>query len=197
MWGVNPVKISHKPNKNTLLYVGVIRQSSGLELVYDFLKENKKYKLKVIGVCDDETYKQHQKEIKKRGIQDQVYFPNKFFSQEELEELSKECFVGLAPYTIDDSNVIYYSDPGKVKTYAEINLPVIISNTSSILPYIRKFNSGIVMDRTVDSLKSAVSAIQNNYVKYSKGVENFNKYFYYETYYSKNFSALENSQYEW
>lgn len=191
MWGVDPKEIRHDKKKNTLLYVGVIRPSSGLELAYNFLKENKKYKLYVIGVCDKTIYQQHMKKIKEWKIEDRVYFPNIFFSQEQLEELSKDCFVGIAPYTIDKTNVIYYSDPGKVKTYAELNLPVILTKTSSILPFVIQFGSGIAIDRTVESFADAVKRIHKYHVQYSKGVSKFNKFFYYQRYYSKNFSALE------
>lgn len=193
MWAVNPKNIKRDWNKinTTLLYVGVIRSSSGLELVYDYLEKQKKYSLKVIGVCDQQTYSYHQQLIKKKGITQRVLFPNKFYMEKELNEISKTCFVGLAPYTIDNANVIYYSDPGKVKTYAEMNLPIIISNTSMIVPYIKKYTAGEVIERNVESLHSAIEKIRMNYEDYLKGLDKFNEYFYYDRYYAQKFKFLE------
>lgn len=193
MWGVNPTNIKRQLDKvrYTLLYVGVIRDTVGLDIVYQFLKKNKKFTLKIIGICDDTTYKRHLHEIESLQIEKQVYFPNRFFFDKELNELSKTCLAGLALYTTDDTNTIYYSDPGKVKAYAEMNLPVIMTKTSSIMPYIQNFRAGEVIDRTPVALKGAVDRITKNYSRYLEGLKKFNNYFYYETYYRKHFKFLE------
>lgn len=192
MWGVDPKAGSKKTPNNTLLYVGVIRhQTTGLEIVYEFLSKNKSYNLNVIGVCDEESYRQEYQLIKKYKIEDRVYFPNKFFPDEDLEIIAKKCFVGLALYTTEDTNVIYYSDPGKVKTYAELGLPVIITNTSSIIPYIRKFKSGEITQRNPEALGVAIQKIKNNYKVYQDGLNKFNNFFNYEKYYGERFTFLE------
>lgn len=192
MWGVKPKKITRNLNEidKSILHVGVIRNSSGLDVVYDLLKKHKDYKLTIIGVCDDITFSDHKKIINDYKIADRVFFPNRFYSDEELDEISKKSFVGVATYTIDKSNVIYYSDPGKVKTYAEMNLPIIMSNTSMIAPYISKYKAGEVIERDVDSLFEALEKIRANYKDYLKGLAQFNKHFYYKTYYNDGFKSL-------
>ncbi len=194
MWGVKSKNITRNLSKikYTLLYVGVVRNLVGLDIAYDFLRTHKKYKLKVIGICDATLYKKQKEMIKNYNIEGQVYFPNRFFYDDELNKVSKECLVGLALYTTNNTNAIYYSDPGKVKAYAEMGLPVIMSKTSSIYPYIKKFFAGEVIDRDAASLEKAIKAIQKNYGEYLKGVTNFNKYFYFEDYYDKSFKFLEN-----
>lgn len=193
MWGVRPkaIKRTFDSNNFSILFVGLIKESQGLEFFYDFLKVNKEYKLKIIGICDKKLYLKHVSIIKRYRIGNQVYFPNKFFSDEELNEISKECQVGIALYDIDKSNATYYTDPGKVKAYTELGLPVIMSNISSVAPYILKFKAGEVVDRNFESIKIAITKVRKNYKDYLDGVNNFNKYFYFEDYYGKKFKFLE------
>lgn len=195
MLGVKPkhIKRSLKAAGNTILFVGVVRQNVGLEIVYEFLKSYPEYHLKVIGVCDKPLYKKHLDLINQYKIVNQVYFPNRFFFDKELTKVSKKCFVGVALYTIDDTNTIYYADPGKVKTYSALGLPVIMSKTSSIAPYVRKFRSGEVIDRDASALSSAINKIKTNYTVYVDGVKKMNKHFYYQQYYREKFKFLESA----
>jgi len=195
LWGVKDkhIKRNFEKAKKNILFVGVIRPNVGLEIVYEFLRKNSEYSLKVIGICDQETYEKHQKIINDYSIEERVYFPNKFFFDSELNELSKECFVGVALYTIDNTSTIYYADPGKVKAYTEMGLPVIMSKTSSIAPYIQQFHAGKVIDRNATALSQALERIRKNYTAYEKGLVNFNKHFYYQMYYSQKFKFLEDA----
>lgn len=193
MWGVKYKNITRNLSKikNTLLYVGVLRGSMGLDIAYDFLRTHKEYKLKVVGVCDAVSYSKQKEMIKNYNIEKQVDFPNRFFFDDELDNLSKDCLAGLALYTTNSTNAIYYSDPGKVKAYTEMGLPVIMTRTSSIVPFIEKFKAGEVIARNTASFKRAIESIQGNYKSYTDGVLKFNKYFYFEDYYRKGFKFLE------
>ena len=193
LWGVRPKNIERNfaKAKNTILYVGVIRSNVGLEIVYEFLKNNPIYKLKVVGICDKELYRKHQEIIKRYSIASRVYFPNRFLFDEELNEISRECFVGVALYTVDKMTSIYHADPGKVKAYTEMNLPVIMTKTSSIAPYIKKFKAGEVIERNPKALLKAVVEIKKHYNNYLAGVKKFNEHFYYKTYYNKKFGFLK------
>lgn len=195
MLGVKPKVIIRTFDRNNfnILFVGLIKESQGLELVYDFLKENKEYKLNIIGVCEKNLYAKYMSIIKRYNIGDQVYFPNKFFSDAQLSEISEKCQIGIALYYADKSNVTYYTDPGKVKTYTELGLPVIMSNIPSIAPYILKFKAGEVVERNESALNSALKKIRDNYPIYVDGVKRFNKYFYFEDYYKERFKFLENA----
>lgn len=192
MWGVNPKKITRKLSVTQfhVLFVGLIKDSQGLEVVFAFLKDNKDTKLSIVGFCNDVLYKKYQELIHTFGIQKQVYFPNKFFSDEELDEFSQTCHVGIALYTIDSSNPTYYTDPGKVKAYAELGLPIIMSNTSAVAAYIKKFTAGEVIEKDPKSLQTALHRIKKNYIVYKQGLESFNKYFYYKEYYKEKFNCF-------
>ena len=193
LWGVKPKNIKRKLDTNnlTILFVGVMKGSQGVEFLFNFLKEHKNYKLKIIGVCIGDLYKKYSKIIEENGIEDQVYFPNRFFTDYELEEISKTCQVGIALYDITPTNGTYYTDPGKVKTYASLGLPIIMSDMSAIAPYIKRFNCGILVKRDDAELGKALLDMRKNYTKYLEGLRKFNSYFYYETLYRKTFRILE------
>ncbi|MBI3576827.1 glycosyltransferase [Candidatus Gottesmanbacteria bacterium] len=195
MWGVKSKEIvrrSPSGTRLTFLFVGLVRPSQGLELIFQYLKHHPKCRIKIIGICDNEAlFQRYQAMIKNLGIAAQVYFPNKFFTDKELTEISRDCHVGVAPYHLGPTHAEYYGDPGKIKTYAELGLPIIISNTTAIIPYIRRFHSGEIIQRNVKDVERAVSSIRRNYSSYIKGVSQFNKFFSYESYYRNKFSFLE------
>lgn len=193
LWGVKPriIRKGIPQGPLTMLFVGVIKESQGLDLIFSFLKENKNYKLNIIGVCDSRLYRKYKKLMALYGITNQIYFPNKFIPSRKLEIISKKCFVGVAPYLTGNMHGTYYIDPGKVKEYAELGLPIIMSNTSVIAPYVKKFNAGEVIKRDIESLRIAIEKIKKNYYVYLEGLKKFNAYFYYEDYYAQNFTFLE------
>ncbi|KKQ27406.1 MAG: hypothetical protein US43_C0031G0006 [Candidatus Levybacteria bacterium GW2011_GWA1_37_16] len=194
MWGVDAKPIKRESNKYnfSFLFVGQITDSQGLDFFYEFLKSHKEYSIKIIGICDEALYKKHQKLIKDYDIINQVYFPNKFFSNEELEKISKSCHVGVALYKLSKLNATYYTDPGKIKTYAQLGLPILMSDISAIASYIKKFNAGEVITLNKKSIYDGIVKIRNNYDSYTDGLEKFNRFFYYESYYRRLFSFLEN-----
>ena len=193
LWGVKPRKIQRDFEKTqySLLFVGLVKDSQGLELLFEFLRLHKKYSLKIIGVTHGNLYEHYQKMIKDLGISKQVYYPNRFFSTKDLDEISKTCFVGTAPYVTGKTNGTYFVDPGKVKAYTEMGLPVIMTITSAVAPYIKKYKAGELIKSDVHSFSQAILKIKRFYKMYLLGVKKFNDYFYYETYYKKKFDFLE------
>lgn len=193
MLGIKPKSIQRKFDKNNfcILFVGVIKEAQGLQYLFDFLKTNKNFSVKIIGMGSEELYKKYQTIIKNNKIESQVYFPNRFFEDKELEEISKSCQVGIALYDVGEFSSTYYTDPGKVKTYASLGLPIIMSNTSAIAPFIEKFQCGLLINRESREIGTALLDIKNNYAKYLEGLKKFNKHFFYESYYKKSFNFLE------
>jgi hypothetical protein len=192
MWGVKPKFIKRRPMKNQLqiLFVGLVKPSQGIESILYFLKTHKDYNIKILGICEAKFYKKLKDDIKKYGITKQVYFPNKFLSDKELEKESQDCHVAVALYDVSPLNATYYADPGKVKSYAEHGLPIVMSNISDSATYIKRFKCGEVID-SIDELEKAFIKIKKNYAVYQNGLEKFNSYFNYESYYKKSFLFLE------
>jgi glycosyltransferase involved in cell wall biosynthesis len=193
MWGVKPKKLDRKPSSKSfrILFVGVVKESQGLEYIFDFLKNHKECYLNIIGICDDILFKKYTKIIKNYNIEKQIYFPNKFFSDSDVDVISKKCHVGIAMYDTDPQNPTYYTDPGKVKAYIEMGLPVIMSDVSAVSPYIKKFKAGEVITQDKNAIQNAITKIKNNYYAYEIGVKKFCEYFYFESYYEQKFKFLE------
>ncbi len=193
MLGIKPKNIQRKFDKDNfcILFVGVIKEAQGLSFLFDFLKVNRDCSVKIIGMGSEDLYKKYQKIIKNYKIENQVYFPNRFFEDKELEEISKSCQVGIALYDTGELSSTYYTDPGKVKTYASLGLPIIMSNVSAVAPYIEKFHCGLLINRDTKEIGAALLEIKNNYDKYLRGLEKFNKHFSYESYYKRSFNFLE------
>lgn len=193
MWGVLPSKLKPKKNRERfdLLFVGLIKESQGLEFLFEFLRDNPKYFLHIIGVSSDTLFNKYKKMIQEFNIASQIFFPNKFYSDEQLEKLARSCSVGIGLYNADKSNPTYYTDPGKIKAYAQMGLPIIMTNVSGIAPYIKKFHAGVLITRNNRDLKGAIKEVRKNYNRYLTGLTKFNEFFYYERYYAAAFEFLE------
>lgn len=193
MWGVKRVR---KPritsgSRFTLLFIGLIKEGQGLEFIFSFLSKHKDYFVNIIGICDETLFRRYANLIRTLGVTNQVFFPNTFYSDAQLIRLAKTCYIGVAMYDTSPLNSAYFTDPGKVKAYVELGLPVIMSDTTSIAPFVKKYRCGEVIENNEKAFESAALKIQREYVKYCKGLQKFIYHFYFETYYKRAFGALE------
>lgn len=192
MWGMKlysgPKKTITSPLR--LLFVGAIRPSQGIENLLLFIKNTPKVQLSIVGVCEAALYKAYIKSIKEYKISDRVWFPNTFVSDKELSKLSRHHHVGIALYEKGMQSATYYTDPGKVKTYIELGLPIVMTNTSAIAPYIKKYMAGGLVDE-LEELPVALERIKRRYNVYQRGIHAFAHYFEFEKYYRQAFVCLE------
>lgn len=192
MWGVKPPRRTKKQSKTChILFIGVIKPSQGLEHVFSFLTKHPEYHLHIVGVCEGSLYKSYRRIIKKKNIQKQVTFPNKFYDDTKIARIASTCDVGIALYDSDKSNPTFYTDPGKIKAYIEYGLPVVMTDVSGIAPFIKKYSCGEIVTRDEKSLSNAFRAIHRNYSKYQHGLRKFAKHFEFSTYYKSKFNFLE------
>lgn len=193
MWSIisKEIKRTLPRSQFSMLFVGVIKKNQGLEQIFNFLKSHKTYSIKIVGNCAKETYQEFEKVINQNKIEKQVYFPNKFLTKKELENLSKKCYVGVALYNTSKLGATYYTDPGKVKTYAQLGLPIIMSNIPTVAKYVKKFRCGEIIDDSGKDLGTALTRMKKQYGKYIHGLKQFNNFFYYDTYFKKSFKHIE------
>lgn len=192
MWGLKPCPVTPVPPLSpfSLLFVGLIRPGQGLEALFEFLREHHEYRLSVIGVCQPAFCQQLNDLLERDGLKDRVFFPNRFYSETELLEVARGCHVGVALYDTSAENFTHYADPGKVKAYAEMHLPVLMTRISDIVPFVERFRSGEVIDG-LGQVGEALERIRLNYPEYRSGVDRFNAQFAYSRYYGESFRALE------
>lgn len=191
MWGVKPFPVTPVPPLSTfnLLFVGLIRSGQGLEVLFGFLARHPEYRLSLIGVGQPAYVAELQTQLMQSGLTDRVFFPNRFYSEMELLDVARKCHVGIALYDTGVQNFTHYADPGKVKAYAEMGLPVLMTHISGIVPFIERFRSGEVIDR-IDQMGEALERIRHDYPQYKAGIAQFNSHFEYERYYHIAFKAL-------
>ncbi len=193
MWGVKPIITRKRDVKGpfNILFVGLLKEGQGIEVLLSFLANHRDYTLKIIGICRDQLFKKYQALIGQYGIGDRVFFPNKFYSDTKLAELAKTCHVGVAVYDVGPLSATFYTDPGKVKAYIEFGLPLVMTNTSAIASYIHRYHCGEIINSDENDLNHAFVKIQRKYPEYLKGLRKFISHFYFENYYRKRFISLE------
>ena len=194
MWGMRrfmmPGCESAMATSKQLLFVGLVRDGQGIENVLDFLASHHDYSLALVGVAANGYEKTVEKMIAERKLSERVYFPNRFHSQEELLEIAGKSLAGLALYSLGEENFTHYADPGKVKAYIEMNLPVVMTRISEVVPFIKKFRAGVVVDG-MEGVGEAVRKIAEDYPTYSEGVRRFNEHFEYTRLYAEVFRPVE------
>ncbi|MEK7577115.1 MAG: hypothetical protein AAB492_00670 [Patescibacteria group bacterium] len=192
MWGVKPYTGSKKQITSSfkLLFVGAIRPSQGIEDLLLFIKNTPKVELSIIGVCEKNLFEKYNSLLIKYKISDRVWFPNRFVDDDELKKIAKVHHVGIALYEKGEYTATHYTDPGKVKTYIEMGLPVIMTNTSAIAPYIKHYMAGELIDEVAE-FAVALKRIKRRCGAYQKGVHAFAQCFEYEKYYSQALAVLE------
>ncbi len=172
-----------------ILVVGQLRQGQGVEAVLDFVAEHPKYSLALMGAAAHGFEKVIEDRVCAGHISERVYFPNRFVSQDELSEVAATCFCGLALYDTAPDNFTHFADPGKVKSYIEMGLPVVMTRISGIVPYVERFKAGEVIG-SVDDLSDAMSRIAVNTLVYNEGVRSFAAHFEFNDYYNSRFREL-------
>jgi len=192
MWGVKPYPAAPPPPLDpfTLLFVGLLRPGQGLEELFSFLGRHGNYHLKLIGTGQPAYLERLQAMLEKLGVGGQVFFPSHFYTETELLDVAATCHVGMALYDTAAGNFTHYADPGKVKAYAEMHLPVIMTRISDIIPFIERFGSGEVIDR-LDQLGDALERIRGDVARYQVGINRFNDCFEYDRYYRHAFKVFE------
>jgi len=194
MWGIDPPNISLKKrvgNEITLCHIGVLVDWQGIDLLLAVIAGDKRLKLKLIGTGNASLMATYKRLIKEYRITDRVYFPNKFFYGKDLWTQINDCQIGMALYTVDVKSVTYYADPAKVKQYAEFGLPIIMTNAAGVADYITKFQAGIVVTRDIHTIQEAIHKMKNNYELYLHGLNEFNRFFSFRTYYREIFRFME------
>ena len=173
--------------KVKLGFIGVVKKSQGLDLLFDsadLLQKNfPGITLEVIGSGPDEEY------FKERSRRSPII--TRFYGlvgEKEICKILSRCTIGVAPYVPDESNVSYYGDPAKVKIYLGLGLPTIITNVFEFSKELSKERAGIVINYyKPEQLVIAIKKVLSYYANFSKNARELSQKYYYKTLYSKMF----------
>ncbi len=77
-------------------------------------------------------------------------------SHEKVEKLLAANSVSIAPYVDSEDNFVRYTDPGKVKAYLAVGLPIILTKVPDIWKEIVKYKAGIAVADTPRALAGEI-----------------------------------------
>lgn len=169
-------------------FIGVLKKSQGVEIIFDnadvLLKEFNNIGYEIVGAGPDEDY--FKGRAKRSNIQATFYG---YLEGESFNDVLKKCTIGIATYIPDVSNVSRYGDPGKIKRYLSLGIPVITTNIIEFSQEIEKSGAGIIIDYdNKNKFVDAVKKIKANYSTYSKNAYKLSQKFYYKRIYSRMFT---------
>lgn len=190
--GTYTVKVKRRRRNDDIKlgFIGVLKKSQGLDMIFDaaqlLAKEFPKLKLEIIGSGPDEDYFKARARLSPLTAKFYGWVEDRVF-----ERVLSNCTIGIAPYVPDESNVSFYGDPGKVKRYISFGLPAIITDVFEFSKDLEKSGAGLVVDYyKPKELVVAVKKIMSQYAYYSANAVRLNKKFYYRDLYSEMFRFI-------
>jgi len=169
---IAPLGYSRKffTNKNTkdierysVVFIGVIVEGQGLELILEVLPEIKKIipaiKIKIIGTGP--FLEKFKGLVFKKKMQDRFIFYGFIESNEEMLDIVSSSAVGISLWDNRDNKLLnsYFGDPGKTKLYSVCGLPAIVSNDTVYSQVITRNKAGIAIDYAPEALAAALRTL--------------------------------------
>ncbi len=149
MWVDRIKKYDYKDcDKNTLVFMGRLIESQGVQLILEampeVIKRNPKLRFKVIGTGPyrDELIKY----AKKLKIYEWCDFKGKISDHREVESEIARSSIAVAPYIKSLDKWTYYADPGKVKTYLACGVPVLLTELPWNARDIVNYKCGVIIN---------------------------------------------------
>lgn len=186
--GTDSFSDTKKSSKEVIIgFIGVIKKSQGLSDVFNnansIIKTFPNAKFEIIGSGPDDDYF---KKIAKNSNLPTTF--HGYLEGESFNDVLKKCTIGVATYLPDSSNVSHFGDPGKVKRYLALGMPVIITDVFEFAKEIEKNKAGVIIKSgKSDEFANALKEIMDNHSMYSSNALNLAKKYYYKKIYPEMF----------
>ena len=183
-------------HKNKLVYAGGFVPYMGIDLAIralpKILKKVPNCTLELIGRGDaGEDWK---KLARERGVEKHIVFCDWMENREAFHLRLSGAAIGLAPFNyhiLDDK--VKNADPGKIKDYTSVGLPVITTKAIYTWRDIEKFKCGIVINYTIDELANTVIKLMKNrklLLQYRKNAIEYAKQFDWDKLFTENLTRI-------
>lgn len=164
-------------------FIGVLKKSQGFGIVFDhakeILREFPSARYEIIGSGPDEDY--YRQKAKYSMIPTTFHG---YIEGDTFNEILSRCTIGIATYVPDQSNVSHYGDPGKIKRYLSLGIPVIATDVFELSAEVRQARVGVIIDSHDDyAFIKAVRTIMRAYPTYAQNALNLAQKFYYKKIY--------------
>ncbi len=182
--------------KKKLIFVGQLLPHMGVELVVktmpEIIKKIPDVKLEIIGGGEQKKYLMGL--AKGLKIQKNIKFWGWVRDRRKLEKIMSDGAVGLATFNTEIlDEKVKNADPGKIKDYMLLGMPVIVTEAISNTDEIKKKRCGIVIRYKNSDLVSAVVQLLNDENKlagYRKNALTYVQQFDYGKIFEKNLSRV-------
>lgn len=183
--GTNPSNGSFKKRYNIIGHMGLIKESQGLDLLFNnldaFFKAFPQLKIEIIGTGpEEELYKRKSKKFRSK-----VKFYGFMEKAEVIDKLIRKWKIGIATYSPNPWSEHYYGDPSKIKAYIANGIPVITTSVPEFSKEIKKEKAGIVIDYKKEELFKAIEKLLKENLIFSKNALRLSKKYYYKKIYSR------------
>lgn len=137
-----------KINKSEILYMGMLLEKQGIQLVIEslpyILKKIPNLKLTIIGKG---PYEYHLKElVKKLSLEKYIEFLGYIPSHQDLENRIAKAAIAIALYNREYDQFSYFADPGKIKNYLGAGVPVILTDVPYVAREVVKAKCGFIIE---------------------------------------------------
>src|SRR5579859_3104337 len=148
----------NKIKKFSVGHIGHIIKKQGVQLLVEAIPEIVKkvpqFRAEIIG--GGEYAPEVEALAKKLDVLKYITFHGFIKSHTDAEKLLANCAVGIAPYEDTPDNFVRYTDPGKVKAYLAVGLPVIITTVPAIAQEIADRRAGFAISYDKHKLAQAI-----------------------------------------
>lgn len=178
------------PEANVLGFIGNLKDRQGLEEVMDAMVVDPSLRLDIVGMgIWLEPLKLYAAKV---GVTDRVRFLGKISEVSELEKVTRRWQIGVAMYA--PTQFTPYADPGKVKLYAQLGMPVLTTDITAIAPDVAELRSGVLAPLSTDGILNGIRQIQGSYETYLAGAKAMNERYEFNRTYGQAFAFLEKPQ---
>lgn len=190
------VRSFDKINKRKLIYAGHLVDFMGVDLVLRSMKEVIRRfpdaTLDIVGTGEDE--KMLKDFVVTLGIQKSVKFYGWMENREAFNASLSRGSVGLAPFNTDIlDDKVKNADPGKIKDYMAVGLPVIVTKAINNFKAINDAGAGIVINYSQESFVQAVADLfesKNKLYQYRMNALSYVSQFDWEIIFNKNLKRV-------
>jgi len=151
--------------KKRIAFLGNVGPHHGLDMMLEVLPEIidviPDVNLRVIGTGPEE--KNMRSAVRAKGLDSNVTFYGYVEDRREVYRILSGCAIGLATYKpASEFDVNRYLDPGKIRMYMAVGLPVIISRGPYFTEVIKRYSAGFVVDYDAAQVQKALLEFLRN-----------------------------------
>jgi glycosyltransferase involved in cell wall biosynthesis len=151
-------------NRHELVFIGHLVPKAGVDLVIEamprILEEIPDFTFRVIG--HGEYRKALEETTERLGVGDHVIFEGGIHDQAVANEKLARAAVAVAMYDRTADDFTFFADPGKLKTYLSVGLPILLSELPHNAALLEERGCARIVEYDPGSIATAVIEMMND-----------------------------------